>query len=123
MRGIRTIIGLSSVLGAVATARTPLAAQAPKGRVPAADYGKWESPAGGELSPDGKWVAYELRRVSGSNELRYRQVGAATEQIVRMAAAPQFTRDSRWLVYTIAPDTGGAGAAGGRGGRGGRGGG
>ncbi len=122
MRGMQTIIGLA--LGLVTTAA--LQAQAPKGRVPASDYGKWETPAGGELSPDGKWVAYELRRVSGSNELRYRQIGAAQEQTVRMATAPQFTRDSRWLVYTIAPDTGGAGgagAAGGRGGRGGRGGG
>ncbi len=122
MRGMQTIIGLA--LGLATTAA--LQAQAPKGRVPASDYGKWETPAGGELSPDGKWVAYELRRVSGSNELRYRQIGAAQEQAVRMATAPQFTRDSRWLVYTIAPDTGGAGgagAAGGRGGRGGRGGG
>ncbi|MCX5754933.1 MAG: prolyl oligopeptidase family serine peptidase [Gemmatimonadetes bacterium] len=122
MRGMQTIIGLA--LGLATTAA--LQAQAPKGRVPASDYGKWETPAGGELSPDGKWVAYELRRVSGSNELRYRQIGAAQEQTVRMATAPQFTRDSRWLVYTIAPDTGGAGgagAAGGRGGRGGRGGG
>ena len=122
MRGMQTFIGLA--LGLATTAA--LQAQAPKGRVPASDYGKWETPAGGELSPDGKWVAYELRRVSGSNELRYRQIGAAQEQAVRMATAPQFTRDSRWLVYTIAPDTGGAGgagAAGGRGGRGGRGGG
>ena len=119
MRGIRAIVTLGLVVAATALVHTPLAAQAEKGRVPALDYGKWEALAGGELSPDGKWIAYELRRVSGSNELRYRQIGGAQEQAVRMATAPQFTRDSRWLVYTIAPDTGGAGAAGGRGGRGG----
>jgi len=104
-----------------AGAQTPATAgSTARGRVPASDYGKWESVTGAELSPDGKWVAYELRRVNGANELRYRQVPDGAEQTVRMATAPQFTRDSRWLVYTIAPDT--SAAAGGRGGRGGRGG-
>lgn len=123
MRGIRTVLALAFGLLAAAGVRSPLAAQAAKGRVPQADYGKWETPASGELSPDGKWVAYEIRRVNGANDLRYRQVGSQSEQTVRMATAPQFTRDSRWLVYTIAPDTGGApGGRGGRAGGGGRGG-
>ena len=122
MHGIRAIVTLGLVVAAFAPVASPLAAQAVKGRVPASDYGKWEAPTGGELSPDGKWIAYELRRVSGSNELRYRQVRGEQEQTVRMATAPQFTRDSRWLAYTIAPDTGNASGAGGRGGRGGRGG-
>ena len=95
---------------------TPAVQAAARSRVPAAEYGKWEALSAGDLSPDGKWVAYEVRRVNGANELRYRQVPDGAEQVVRMAAAPQFTRDSRWLVYTIAPDTGAG--AGGRGGGG-----
>ncbi len=121
MRGIRVILTLGLVVAATAPVVAPLSAQAAKGRVPEADYGKWETPAAGELSPDGTWMAYEIRRVNGSNELRYRQIGGASEKTVRMGTSPQFTRDSRWIVYTIAPDTGAA-AGGGRGGRGGRGG-
>ncbi len=113
MRGIRVIIAVMVAAcagAATAGAQGTPAAQATKGRVPEADYPKWESVTAGELSPDGKWVAYELRRVNNSNEMRYRLVGAAQEQSVKMATVPQFTRDSRWLVYTITPDTG-AGSA------------
>jgi hypothetical protein len=97
-----------------------LAAQgASKPTVPPAEWTKWETPAAGDLSPDGKWVAYEVRRVSGNNELRYRPAAGGAEQVVPRATAPQFTRDSRWLAYVIAPDTAGAGGRGGRGGGGG----
>ena len=70
--------------------------------------------ATGVLSPDGKWVAYDFRRGNSSVELRYRGIGAPTETAVPSGSAPQFTSNSLWLVYTLAPDT-----AGGRGGRGG----
>jgi dipeptidyl aminopeptidase/acylaminoacyl peptidase len=89
--------------------------------VPASEWTKWETPAAGDLSPDGKWAAYEVRRVNGNNELRYRSLPSGAEQVVPRATTPQFTRDSRFLVYVIAPDTGGVGGRGGRagGGRGG----
>jgi dipeptidyl aminopeptidase/acylaminoacyl peptidase len=122
MRGIRVLMAVtviaaagSASVGAQATAST----QVTRGRVPEADYQKWESVTAGDLSPDGRWVAYELRRVNNANELHYRQVGAAQEQSVKMATSPQFTRDSRWLVYTIMPDTGAARGAGGAGAPGG----
>ena len=35
----------------------------------AKDYGQWESLRGsGTLSPDGKWLVYDIRRSSGDNE-------------------------------------------------------
>ncbi|MDA1080552.1 MAG: prolyl oligopeptidase family serine peptidase [Gemmatimonadetes bacterium] len=144
MQSVRdTLTVLSVVIIAVAVSVTGIAraqgatasvAQAARGPVPASEYTKWESVAGADLSPDGKWIAYELRRVNGANELRYRLVAGGAEQTVARGSAPRFTRDSRWLAYTIAPDTsgsegsgaGGRGAggrgAGGRGGRGGAGG-
>ncbi len=114
-------IGASVRAQSTDPAQVPAAAQSGKTRVPVSEYTKWETPAAGDLSPDGRWVAYELRRVSGMNELRYRAVGSGEERTVVRASAPRFSRDSRWLAYTIAPDTGGAGGrgAGGRGGRGG----
>src|SRR6185312_10909843 len=77
----------------------------------------------GSLSPDGKWVAYDVRHNDGSTDLHYR-LASGDERLVRGGTGAQFTSDSRWLVFLVAPDTfGGAGGArGARGGRGGRGG-
>lgn len=125
MRDIRMtivrLLALTIVASATAAAQGTQGAAAPKGRVPETEYPKWENVAAGDLSPDGQWVAYELRRVSTSNELRYRKVGESQEQSVKMANAPQFTRDSRFLVYTILPDTAAAAATPGGGAGGGRG--
>ena len=37
----------------------------PKPTLTPADYGKWETLGAGTLSPDGKWLAYEIRRTGG----------------------------------------------------------
>ena len=67
----------------------------------AADYAKWETLGSGALSPDGKWVAYDFRRGNASVELRYRAVDGANEHSrCRRRTAPQFTSNSRWLLYT-----------------------
>jgi dipeptidyl aminopeptidase/acylaminoacyl peptidase len=92
-----------------------------------ADYGKWESPGNATLSPDGKWFAYTISRVSGVSELRYRPVDRDSVRIARGAGNPTFTEDGRWLIYSVNPaaeadSTGSGVGAGGRGGRGGRGG-
>ena len=117
-----------AAVAVAAAAAVTLMASAPgalaqgKPRVPASEYGRWETPAAGDLSPDGAWVTYEIRRGNGRNELHYRATAGGDDHVIAMAAGAQFTRDSRYLAYTIAPDTGGV-AGGGRGGRGGRGGG
>ena len=97
--------------------RSPVVAAKPT--LTGADYAKWETLGAGALSPDGKWAAYDIRRGNGSTELRYRALDGDNERAARSATNPQFTSNSRWLFYTIGPDSGG----GGRGGRGGRGGG
>lgn len=113
---LRTLRFVALLGGAAA----PVLAQAQHESKPTlanADYAKWETLGSGALSPDGKWVAYDFRRGSGSTELRYRAVDAAAEKTVRSATNPQFSANSRWLLFTETPDS-----AGGRGGRGGRGG-
>jgi dipeptidyl aminopeptidase/acylaminoacyl peptidase len=95
-------------------------------RVPESDYNRWETLGNGALSPDGKWVAYDFRKGTATSELRYREVATETDHSVPRGSNPTFSANSRWLLYTINPDTGGAvgrGAGGGRGGRGGGGGG
>ena len=96
-------------------AATPLLAQQKPTVTAAADLAKWETLGNGALSPDGKFVAYDFRRGNGTTELRWRDVGGE-EHAVRSATGPQFTGNSRWLLFTITPDTAGRGAGRGRGG-------
>jgi hypothetical protein len=104
----------------------PAASSAALPTLTTADYAKWETLGNGALSPDGRWVEYDVRRGNGTSELHYRAMNAETDHTVRSGTGAQFSADSRWLVYLITPDTaggrGGRGArAGGGGGRGGRG--
>src|SRR5262249_2084772 len=98
------------------SAQQPTASHAPaKPTLTSADYAKWETLGAGALSPDGKWLAYDFRRANGTTELHYRPVDSDKDQSALSASKPQFSDNSRWLLYTVTPDT-----AGGRGGRGGR---
>jgi dipeptidyl aminopeptidase/acylaminoacyl peptidase len=85
-------------LGAV----TPAFAQQPQRTpVPAAAYGKWETLGTGALSPDGKWIAYPIRRVEGTAELRYRALGTDSTRVAPGGEEPVFSRNGRWLAYRI----------------------
>ena len=98
---------------------TPLVAQQKPTVTASADLAKWETLGSGALSPDGKFVAYDLRRGNGTTEVRYRAVGGGEEHSIRLATAPQFSNGSRWLLFTILPDTAGGRGGAGRGARGG----
>lgn len=111
----RVSIGLTAALSLVAM---PLIAQrgAPFGGVgarseaqrpvmPASEWDRLETINRSALSPDGKWLAYELVRVSGGTELRYGAVASSEQQSVQLGQGPEFTSNSRWLLYTISSDT------------------
>ena len=68
-----------------------------------ADYGRWESLGGGELSPDGGWLAVSIRRVDGTGELQLHELAAAGGEPVAIenGARPMFSSDSAWLAYQI----------------------
>ena len=89
---------LSSLLPTAARAQD---AGAPGPTVPPEDYGKWEvlveRPA---LSPDGRWLAYGIRRVDRERELRVRALDGDAEHVLPWGEAPKFSADSRWLVWT-----------------------
>lgn len=74
------------------------------------DYGKWEILGSPTLSPNGKWAAYEIERIDGTHELRYRPlpekgvVSGSIKSVTKIAVSgddPAFSADSRWLVYRI----------------------
>src|ERR1700693_6311921 len=50
--------------------------------VPPAAFGKWETLGAGDLSPDGKWLAYSIRRVSTDEELRIASLTGARQDIM-----------------------------------------
>ena len=107
------------------SASAPASTAQSRAPIPASEWGRFETLGASAISPDGKWVAYDFRIGAGGGELRYRAGPSGAEQAVRNGAGAVFSKNSRWLVYTITPDTAGdgrggrGGAAGGRGGRGG----
>src|SRR5437773_11652640 len=113
---------LAAVFGAAAlAARQPQSASSTTsagGRtvLTEADFARIEALGATALSPDGKWVAYDFRRgVSGPTELRYRPVAGGAEASAPLGNTPVFSANSRWLLFTVTPDTtGGRGGAAGR---------
>jgi hypothetical protein len=78
----------------------PLAAQ-PKPSIAPADYGKWETLGNGVFSPDGKWLAYPIRRADGTYELRISPTGGGKTLVAQLGTDPAFSSDSRWVAYSI----------------------
>ena len=109
----------------------PVYAQQPQGSpsargaktpIPKADWSRFEVLGASVISPDGRWIAYEVRRNGGlgASELHYRAVGSDKEQTAASASGATFSNDSRWLLYAIVDSSAVAGrGAGGGTGRGG----
>jgi len=87
---IRTFTVLA-LLAACASAET-------KPTVTPADYGKFETLGTGALSPDGKWLAHEIRRTDGSNELRVSSTaGGGKTHVLAFCSSGAFSADSLWM--------------------------
>ncbi|MEL6427643.1 MAG: prolyl oligopeptidase family serine peptidase [Planctomycetota bacterium] len=68
----------------------------------AEDYGRFESLArGSKLSPDGRWLAYGVRRVNGESELRLKMLATDSHVTVEYGRGAAFSSDSRWVGYLI----------------------
>ena len=62
-----------------------------------ADYGKWETLGQAALSPDGKWLAHEIRRTDKNDELRVSPAGGGKTRRLAFCSSAAFSADSRWL--------------------------
>ena len=73
--------------------------------VPPDDYGRWEDPGQGALSPFGDWIAYVVTRVDGTSELRVGGVAGQPDEhsthVFPWGSAPAFSPDGRWLAWTV----------------------
>ncbi|NIP60527.1 MAG: S9 family peptidase, partial [Gemmatimonadetes bacterium] len=65
------------------------------------DYGRWEDPGPPALSPDGGWLAVEIRRVNGEDELRIRRVGSDSLVAVPYGREPVFSPEGPWLAFSV----------------------
>src|SRR5260370_38371948 len=62
-----------------------------------ADYGRWETLGPAALSPDGKWLAHEIRRTDKNDELRVGPAGGGKTHALAFCSSPAFSADPRWL--------------------------
>jgi dipeptidyl aminopeptidase/acylaminoacyl peptidase len=70
-------------------------------RLTTAEYGQWERLGQWELSPDGAWLAWQVRRVDGENKLHLRSVKGETKKDWKYATGQTFSDDNRWLAFRI----------------------
>src|ERR1051325_4963181 len=73
----------------------------PKPAITPADFGKWEALGPSSLSPDGKWLAHEITRGNGTDELRIADTRSAAVKTAAFAKDAAFSADSRWVAYPI----------------------
>lgn len=72
------------------------------------DYTKWRAIDAAQMSGDGQWVAYGLRFTNVVTpdlkpELHLRRLDTDIDVVVKDASQPQFSSDSKWLVYLVEP--------------------
>ena len=99
---------LASPLAAMAQVPSSAPASAVGGKKPLtiADYSKWRSIDGADLSPDGKWVAYTLRYTNvlpadAKPALHIMNLDTNQDIEVPNAHDASFSSDSRWVVYQV----------------------
>ena len=66
-----------------------------------ADWGQWERLGAGVLSPDGRWIAYTIRRNDGTSELRLRVIATDSTEVFEQGGRPTFSSDGKWLAFSI----------------------
>ncbi len=114
--------GVAYAVPAAQTAAQTAAQPGAKKALTVADYTRWRSISGQQMSDDGKWVAYGLALTNvptADTKPVLTILNLDTNQKIEVAngSGADFSADSMWIAYTVDP------AGGGRGGRGGRGGG
>ena len=79
-------------------------AEVEKQAITPADYGRWERLLGHQLSPDGRWLTYEISRVDEERRLLLHNLKTEKAEPVatyKQGSCPIFSDDSAWLAVTI----------------------
>ena len=67
------------------------------------DYDGWKSIRRPQISFDGRWVLYQIAPQDGDGELVVRSTGSATEYRHDRGTGARFSRDSRYVLFLVAP--------------------
>lgn len=103
---IRCLLGTAILcwLGAARLAAQS-AAQSGAKTLATADYGKWESLGSATLSPDGKWLAYQVRRNDGESKLQLRGASRSIDKDAQKefeyGSGQVFSADNHFLAFRI----------------------
>jgi dipeptidyl aminopeptidase/acylaminoacyl peptidase len=107
--------------GQQASRSVPASPASPTGKkvLTIADYARWRSIEGAQMSGDGRWVIYGLRYTNtlpadAKPVLRILNLETNREVEIPNAVQAAFSSDSRWVSYQIEPPGGGRGGRGGR---------
>ncbi len=65
------------------------------------DYLKWQSIGASDISPDGKWVAYQIT-VQEDNDTMF-VINRITNKVYKLefSSSPEFSKDNKWITYRI----------------------
>ena len=80
-----------------------LGQQAPKKPLDHSVYDQWQSVANQRISPNGKYVLYEVKPQQGDGTLYLKTVGNKTLRQISRGDSAQFTADSKYAVFAIKP--------------------
>lgn len=99
---MKTLAGSFSLLLFAMVLGAPLAAQ--RKALEHEDYAVWNRIRGQQLSTDGRWLLYSLVPGDGDGELTVRTVESDRRFTRARGTDAHFTNDSRYVVFTIAPE-------------------
>ncbi len=92
---------LVKALACAAVVCAALASAQTKPAVTVADYGRWETLGLALLSPDGKWLAHQIRRADGTYELRVSPTRGGSPKVAPFGTDAAFSSNSRWVAYAV----------------------
>jgi dipeptidyl aminopeptidase/acylaminoacyl peptidase len=114
-----TMLGLAALVPAAAAAQSTSAAPTPAGSPQATvaaaadaaarraltfdDVTRWRTIQGSTIAADGQWVAWSYAQFRADDVLHVRHVDSGREHVVERASRPAFSRDARWVAYSVAP--------------------
>ncbi len=67
------------------------------------DYDSWKSIRGQLISPNGRWIVYQIVPQDGDGELVVRSVRTTTEYRHARGGGARFTDDSDYVIFMVAP--------------------
>lgn len=74
-----------------------------KGPLPLADYARWRHISSPTLSAGGEWAAWTYTQTRRDDVLVVKHVDSGREHVIERASRPAFSRDGRWLAYSVSP--------------------